>query len=381
MIFSQGCSITIDQDRCLNRKHHAVECNHCSRNCPADAIMTYDTGVCLDAERCSGCGLCLNDCPTQVFRSEQWDETSIIRDIEDEGWTSTEFFCGKHPSPFKKEKSQTRGAVQIPVCLTAISRGAWYELGLKTEIELHLESCAGCPVQAGMGRLEYNTGVASEWLEASGHRAEISAITLNPGGKNKRNLRALESGLKVTSRRDFFLSLMGKGNPKREGIPDRSQAFSSNLNYDREDSLLANWQKRLAKVYPSNVVEGNSQAAYWPTIKKGRGCVNCGMCSMVCPTKTLQIVTDDNSCTHYFTSGLCLDCRICQLFCSRGAISRDREKIAKPFEATRLFTAPITRCRRCESITSVNPEHLCYWCKEEALIDNEFMETCRKLFL
>ncbi|WP_242869956.1 hypothetical protein [Desulfitobacterium hafniense] len=73
--------------------------------------------------------------------------------MEDEAWQGTEFFCGNHPAPFKKKKHQTRGAVQIPACLSTISRGAWYEIGLKTEIELHIEVCEECPMKEAISRL------------------------------------------------------------------------------------------------------------------------------------------------------------------------------------------------------------------------------------
>ncbi|MGE4273334.1 MAG: 4Fe-4S binding protein [Desulfitobacterium sp.] len=381
MIFNQGYSIKIAENRCLNQRHSDVECNHCSRNCPSNAIINHNNGVLLDAERCSGCGVCLSDCPTQVFSSSKWDETTIVQDVLEEGWTTTEFFCGIHPSPFKKEKSKTRGAVQMPACLSAISKGAWYELGLSTEVYLHVEVCEDCPMKNAMERLKYNTSVASEWLEASGHPAEISTIYESQTGNTKRSLRALESGLKATSRRDFFLGLVGKGKPKLEGTPDRSQSFSHDLNLQRVDSLLADWQKRLSKVYSENMVEGYGLPAYWPTIKKSKDCVNCGMCAAVCPSKTLQIVIDGDSCTHYFTSGLCIDCRVCQLFCPREAISRDREKVEKPFEVTRLFTISGINCERCGFSTFANSDNLCYWCKEEVNIDNDFKEACRKIFL
>lgn len=380
MIFDEGYTIKIAENRCLNQRHEAVECNHCSENCPSDAIILCNKHVLLDKKECSGCGLCLSDCPTQVFQAEQWDETSIIRDVEEEGWKVTEFFCGEHTTPFKKEKNRGRGAVQIPACLSVISRGAWYELGLKTEIELHMEQCDECTIKKTLPRLEYDISMASEWLEASGHTVKISTISQSSTGKTKRSLRAIETGLKVSSRRDLFLSFFGKGKQVLENIPNRGKSFSNKLDADTKESLIADWQKRLAKVYSQNMIEG-SPPAYWPSIKKSKDCINCSMCSAVCPAKTLQIIVNNGTCGHYFTSGLCLDCRICQLFCPREAISRDREKVEKPFEVKTIFTARVITCKRCNSFTFENSEHLCYWCKEEAAIDNDLLKSCRNLFL
>jgi MinD superfamily P-loop ATPase len=380
MIFDKANTIKIAEKRCLNQRHEAVECNHCSENCPSDAIIIYNKHVLLDKEECGGCGLCLSDCPTQVFQAEQWDETSIVRDVVEEGWKVTEFFCGEHTSPFKKEKNRDRGAVQIPACLSVISRGAWYELGLKTEIELHLEECDDCPLKKALARLEYDIGMASEWLEASGHSAKFSTISQSSIGKTKRSLRAIETGLKISSRRDLFLSLISKGKQTLGSIAYKGKSFSNKFDEVPRESLVADWQKRLAKVYTENMVEG-SPPAYWPTIKKSKDCINCGMCSAVCPSKTLQIVVNNTTCSHYFTNGLCLDCRICQLFCPKEAISRDREKVEKPFEVKTIVAAPVITCQRCNSFTFKNQDHLCYWCKEEAEIDYSLMKSCRNLFL
>lgn len=380
MIFDKGNSIKIAEDRCLNQSHHAVGCSHCLENCPLDAIILHHGRVLLDKSLCGGCGLCLNDCPTQVFSASQWDETSIVKDVGEEGWKVTEFFCGEHSTPFKKEKSRERGAVQIPACLSSISRGAWYELALATEIELHVEQCEECPMKEALSRLDYNIGMASEWLEASGHTPEISYIRRSSNGKVKRSLEAIESGLKVTSRRDLFVTLFGKGKQVAETAHGRTNSFSNKLDQKRQESMLADWKKRLAKVYTSNMVAG-TPPAYWPTIKKSKNCVNCRMCSAVCPSKTLQIVVDTDSCIHYFTSGLCLDCRICELFCPQMAIARDRERVERPFEITRIFTAPVIPCDRCGSYTFPALGNHCFWCKEESTIENNLKETCRNLFL
>ncbi|RJE47150.1 MULTISPECIES: 4Fe-4S binding protein [unclassified Dehalobacter] len=380
MRFEKGFSIKIAENRCLNQTHHAVECNHCIENCPSKAILLHEHSVYLNKDLCCGCGLCFNDCPTQVFSSSLWDETSIVEEVEEQKWKATEFFCGKHSSPFNKDKTWEMGAVQLPACLSMISKGAWYEFGLKTAIELHLDQCEGCSMSRTLSRLDFNVGTAAEWLEASGCTPEINYIHQSSKGKTKKNLKAIETGLKVTSRRDLFLSVIGKGRQISENIRNNTKSFSKERDQERRNSYLPDWQKRLAEVYPNNRIKGASPA-YWPTIKINDKCVNCGMCTNFCPSKTLKNTVEGGICTRYFTSGLCLDCRICQLFCPREAISRDREKVEKPFEATTLFSAAAIKCRRCTSITFDNTRHLCYWCREETAIDDEIKEKYRKLLL
>jgi ferredoxin len=380
MIFAQGYSMEITETRCLNQRHQGVECSHCIRHCPTEAIFLYKSKIYLDKDKCSGCGLCFSDCPTQVFSSKQWDETTIIQDIQEEEWSTTEFFCELHSEPYQKEKGRARGAVQLPACLGIVSKGAWYELALITKIELHLEQCNSCVLSKSLSRLEYNLSVAAEWLEASGHKPEISFIRQSGQGKAKKSLMAIETGLKVTSRRDLFLSLINKGKQLTGNKPNQAESFPEELDHELINSCLPAWQKRLAEVYTLNWREASYQA-YWPTIKMNDKCVNCGMCSYFCPSGALQIVVKNSNCIHYFTSGLCLDCRICQLFCPREAISRDREKVEKPFETKTIYSAATIKCQRCDSTTFDNPEHLCYWCQQEAANENELKETCKKLFL
>lgn len=379
MIFKKGSLIEIDEKRCLNLMHHGVQCNHCMGHCPEDAIIYYDDRIYLDREKCSGCGLCFSDCPTEVFRSKQWDETSIIRDIEEE-WKITEFFCDKHTAPYKMEKNKERGAVQLPACLSIISKGAWYEAGLRTKIEIHLDQCKECPMYKTVSRLQYNVSMAAEWLEASGHIPSFSYIHQKSQGKLKNSLLAIETGLKVTSRRDLFVSLINKGQKIAGKLPNETDNSSETLDKKIYNDRLPDWQKRFGEIFHKNM-EDNSNPAYWPTIKISNQCVNCGMCSCYCPSGTLQITEKDGVCTHHFTNGFCLDCQICQMFCPKEAITRDREKVENPFEAKNIHCTTSTKCKRCGSITEDSTQNLCFWCKQGDTLDNEIKDSLKNILL
>lgn len=381
MIFAKGAYVEVKEKRCLNLIHHGVECSHCIGHCPSNAIIFDKDHLYLQKDKCSGCGLCFSDCPTEVFSSKQWDETTIAKDIGEEEWKITEFFCDRHTSPYKKDKSRDRGAVQIPACLSSVSKGAWYEIGLKTEVEIHLDQCNECPMSEAIARLEYNLSVAAEWLAACGQDASFSYIQQGCQGKQKKNLLAIETGLKVTSRRDLFVSLFNKGQQIAGKASGGKNTFPEELDSTMRNSCLPDWQRRLAEVFEKNRKE-STNSAYWPSIRiDSNRCMNCGMCSRFCPSGTLQITVKDGSCNHHFTSGLCLDCRTCQLFCPQEAISRDREKVEKPFETVSIYNTLTGSCRNCESTTAHHARTLCYWCEEATASDNELKNSFRKLFL
>ena len=379
MLFNEGHSINVAKDRCLNILYVDMKCSYCLDHCPANAISYNANGLDLNSDLCEGCGLCFQDCPTEVFTSGLWDETAIIYDIQKSGWSIIELFCGKHPAPFKKDSSQDRGAIQIPACLSAISRGAWYELGLNNKLELHLEKCETCSMKDTVSRIQFNISTASEWLYASGYTADISFITSDATGMTRRKFKAIESAVKVTSRRDFFLTFSKTIKSKAELISKKEQySFKRNMN-----SLLPRWHTRLAETYLKDVRGKNEtlHLAYWPIIKIKDNCSGCGMCIIVCPTKTLSITMEGETFARSFTSGLCIDCRLCQTFCPKKAIIRSREQIKTPFTPITLAIGSVNECNCCGKTIYNRMDNLCYWCKEEDKAEKNAMEHYRKLFL
>ncbi|MFB6468122.1 4Fe-4S binding protein [Cytobacillus sp. Hz8] len=384
MIFANGSFLEIEENKCLNLIHHGVECNHCIGNCPNQALHFDNDHVYLEKEKCIGCGLCFNDCPTGVFRSKHWDEITVIKAVEKKEWKITEFFCENHKAPYKQNRDKKRGAIQLPACLSIMSKGGWYELGLYTELELHREECEACPMSETLTRLEYNIGTAAEWLKACGKEPKISFIFKNVNESTKRNLRAIETGLKVTSRRELFISLKDFGRKELINRVDKFVHFSSSSRKSNQmipGSCLPEWRKRLANIYPKNQSHVSS-SAYWPSIKiDNEKCVKCEMCSKFCPAGALRTVIQDGTISHYFSSGLCLDCRTCQLFCPRQAITRGREQLDNPFETQTIATKRVGECQICGNPTSDSLKHFCYMCETEAVNENQLAESFKKIFL
>ena len=189
MLLEQGAYVRINQSRCLNQQHNSVECRHCISHCPGKALALHEGQVYMFTEKCLGCGLCLADCPTQVFTASQWDERMILNDVESQGAAVTQVFCGRHDTPFLGKGDKEKGAIQIPGCLAAISKGLWYELGLKTEVELRLDQCGRCPLNQCMEERGYLAiATAEEWLTASGHPVHFSYVEEAEKVKKKKNL-------------------------------------------------------------------------------------------------------------------------------------------------------------------------------------------------
>lgn len=382
MIFNHGYSIKIDANRCLNQWHEGAQCTHCIDNCPSNALLLDENEIGLNRNLCIGCGLCLSDCPTQAFSSNQWDETTIVGAVEKEEWEVTELFCANHSSPYKQEKDKQRGAIQLPACLSTISKGGYYELGSITKLELHQEQCETCPMAKTLTRLEYNTGTAAEWLKASGREINISFLYKGKNGLTRKNLRAIETGLKVTSRRELFVSLINRGRneliKKVNEFADSKSSTKKSVQL-RPGKCLPDWRKRLADIYPKDQTNV-SNPAFWPTIEINDKCVKCEMCSKFCPAGALQTVMEKGELTHFFNSGLCIDCRTCQLFCSRQAITRDRKQIDNPFEIIPIASKRVATCQTCGKPTYDQSKHLCYMCEKDSVNEDRLVTACKKMF-
>lgn len=290
MLFTNGMFIQMDRTRCLNYQHNGVGCHHCVSHCPGQALSLQYNQISIEKEKCLGCGLCLSDCPTEVFHAKQWDETTVLAEVEKQSTAITQFFCEYNDAPFLSKEDKEKGAIQIPTCLSSLSKGAWYEIGLQTSVELRLEKCQQCPMKSCIDRLQYTVETAMEWLTASGHTHSFTYIDSVETIQRRKRRKAVPTGMKVTSRRDLFLTLFGQS---KEAVQHklRQRDYDSHGKRMRSHSL-SNWQKRLEESYTSHYQQGGSPA-YWPSIEKSESCVNCGMCSNNCPTGALQIKIED----------------------------------------------------------------------------------------
>lgn len=380
MILDKGYSIEVAGERCLNRLHRAIQCTHCESHCPATALVVQEDQVVLDASKCNGCGLCLSECPTQVFTSRRLDETSLLYDVEREGWRTTAVFCGRHTAPFQREEGRARGAVKLPACLAMLSAGAWYELGLLTAVEVHLDQCEGCPAERNLARVEGHLARAAGWLAAAGHEPGFRVVRENCESGGTRTAAAKETGLKVASRRELFLSLFARGRARNAGSRGERDGAERESGHVGRNGCVPEWRRRLAKIFPRSASPG-APAAEWPAITVSDQCTCCGLCGRHCPSGALEAAVEDGSFVLRLTSGLCLECRACEIGCPREAIRCVTERVRAPFEALRVYGAPIVACQRCESPTPAAGGVLCWWCSEERGIDEQFRAACEDLLL
>lgn len=363
MILEQGNSIKMAKNKCLNELHSGASCYHCVQHCPGKSLMIYEHQIYQDPASCLGCGLCLADCPTGVFTSTLWDEKAVSKDLKQKPEETVRIFCGYQDTFTVSDDDKKKGLLLLPGCLSMVSRGGWYEMGLLKKLELRLDKCENCPMRDSLNRLKTAVDTANEWLMACGVMERFSYVNKQEGKLKEKKIKIDPSGIPVTSRRDFFVNLINRGRLSGSGVKSASDTEPSR-EHDEQYSC-ANWQLRLGELYPAQN-SSDKQLAYWPDIKVGSDCVNCGMCTKYCPSRALAKTDGHNRSQRYFTSGYCLDCHLCTLSCPKQCITRDRVPAAQPFTTQLIFETNTCKCLRCGTDTIENPDHLCYWCRSEA---------------
>lgn len=377
MILHNARSIDIHIDRCLNQRHFQAACDHCVRICPVGAITQDDRRVDIKREDCIGCGLCLQQCPAEVFATKKWDERFTLDILPQSGAGKVELLCANHSSTPIDGNSHI---IQVPVCLGAMSKGIWFELGMKGEVFVRLDECQECPMLSAVSSIKNTVEYANEWLQACGYEANILCMEKINHTVQKSRRSAISAGEKRMSRRNFFLNFY---NGAAKTISDAARNGSSRLEVDKRRNAsphIPKWMINLHRVYPGAAHKA-AAPAYWPSIEVNKDCVTCDACTDYCPTGALTSASAEDHYSKYFIPGFCLDCRICVETCPSQAITRSQKPTSLPFQKQKVFESHIESCSRCgRAALSRNHKELCYWCAEEPSIDHLLHDVRRVLF-
>lgn len=65
--------------QCLPLRSPKSKCRLCVENCPANAIEIKQDSIKVADERCTGCGICFNVCPTGVFEMTNFEPETFAK--------------------------------------------------------------------------------------------------------------------------------------------------------------------------------------------------------------------------------------------------------------------------------------------------------------
>jgi ferredoxin len=314
---------------CVRQRHRRSTCTRCVDVCPVGAI-TWDNGLEIDREACTGCGICAAVCPTAALEASGSSNDELLaqvqRAVERRGWVA--FACPR------ARQGGGAGAPGLTVsCLGRLDEGLLVSAAACGAQSTWLVdgACEGCPQAVGRAVAGAALARCNALLEAFGVPARAAFRpdlpgALQAGGGNGSAEGVSRRGLfKVLARETARAGQIGAGPEQgmqarpepRKTVGDLPRALPSSR------LLLLAALKRLGA--PVAAALAGEEDGPFARFALGERCTGCQMCAFFCPTGALVKVEDEGRVGLAFRSALCTNCGLCRDICYRDAVVLDHQ--------------------------------------------------------
>ncbi len=332
-------SINIKPDRCTRIKHKNSQCTLCHLNCAVDAIKvgTPGTTVKIDHEKCTGCGICVNVCPTQTFTLRNNGHKQFLdkcsKFILPDG--TLNITCAERPLGASKVGATVEciGIINVVDILTLYLRGV-------SKFNIFYSNCIECVSKNGSNILEKEVrkllilSTVFEDLNDLQYDIEDDHIKIVfPKQHDIIRIEAEEKPNPTVDRRGVFNFF--KNNIKENAIkgasiiavdePEERTRISFEKFMPIRRKAFLDCIMRLGNLTASEVATGT----LFNNIVIDKKCIYCGMCEKFCPTGSLKINEDKTEIT--FNPSECTSCMLCKPACYHGFLDYKSELELKDF--------------------------------------------------
>ncbi|MEF2276832.1 4Fe-4S binding protein [Deinococcus sp. YIM 134068] len=303
--------------RCLLERQAVGGCDACHATCPHDAITVGPLGdsIRIDPAACTGCGLCVQVCPTGAL---EYDLTPTLQSVRDAGQTGEAgLTCSQSGA----------GGPTLP-CLGRVTpavvaaAGAW---GIPLTM-IHGE-CENCPVGASdvPERLERVVEEANHLRGATGRPAEATVRPATPEDRD----RAV-----TVSRRGAFATLLRAGRQQvAQAIPDRPLPFVDWSQPGERTPEEWRWRARALTPDPAP-----NAGVFWPAPLVDDSCIDCPVCANVCPTGAItRDLKPEGGARLLLNLSACTGCMACVRSCPPDAMHPQDEWLPAAFHTPILI--------------------------------------------
>jgi len=333
---------------CVNKKMKKERCRECSRVCSENAIeFSKNELPYLDKDKCNGCHLCVDVCPSRAFMSGTMKYIRLYQRA-----------LTKAPLVIGCIENGDNVNLKFP-CIYSISNEFLISLLLgydKKEISFYLGDCEECTNNKNYKIFEKRLEEAKEFVNKIKTPPEINYV-----------YEYQENPLdgEPISRRDMFRMFSSETQKNTKDIADEllNKNKASPLPDDRKllIELLKEKNVTLVKDMPLPF-------KFWELTER---CNGCKMCANVCPHKAWEKVVhkerDEIEIRHF--PWLCFKCGICERYCPRNAI-KETSYEGKVFSENIYFKKkllPKLRCPRCRRkfVQTEEMGELCPTCEKK----------------
>jgi len=320
--------ISTDRSRCVRMRFNKNNCSICTASCSTGAISIAG-GITIDAAKCTGCMLCVSECPSGCFSALGDDFTVLLAKLSKAQNSVPACVLGCQSARDTEAHVKT-------CCLGFLSEEHLIALTvyLDKPLYLNLTACGEC-----------RNSYIVERLKERIHNARIKA-SLDVGAKiiAAENKAAIVFEDISLDRRGFFQALKTMTFTQVAGLLDENDAdkpvsySAKRIPLKRE--LLNTAIRKLSDGKPTTAMLSN----YAFTVQAGPSCTNCSACVGMCPTGALKVKKDADGAGILFNSSLCNGCALCRDFCREGAAY-----VSKGFCGDGYFEHDICKSDSCKS--------------------------------
>ena len=363
--------VRVHQNRCVVVRNRNASCMRCAESCTSGAISIIDNEILITSDKCIGCGTCATVCPTCALEAAQPNDTELLltclkaaRQAKGEAIIACEQLLDAASGLFDPEKV-TRvtclGRVDESLLVSLVIAGA-------SSISLIQANCTECEYCIGLETAKLVVNTTNTLLDTWNSSMRIEIVERLP------ETLLLEDGLGYdSSRRDFFMSIVGK--TKTVAAKSLDNAVKDTLGMQEEVELR--YQKVMADGTLPHFIPDRRERLLDRLAQLGdprdevietrlwghvtidlETCNACMMCATFCPTAAISKLLEGNTDTvialeHY--PGDCVKCRCCEDICPTDALT-----LWDGVKASDLLSGNVESYEMGESILKKDPAHSMY---------------------
>ncbi len=329
-------ALHLNPKQCSRLRHRLSKCRLCADHCPTQAI-SWGESLEVNADKCTGCGICANVCPNGVFEANEPNNDTLLSratlGLKVNGQIA--FICSKYQQ--KSAPSITNaGNLLIVPCLGRIDESllvGCVTLGAEA-IWLIDALCQECEYKSGQTIARQTASIANTILGMFGIQKRAFISSELPQRANNGEATVVSSSdlnSEAYSRRDFFRFATRKTNgiaalaasgviesylPENNGTPAKRKPGLPFYLPRKRLQLLGFMRKLGEPVY----LTASSDRLPFCQLEVNDSCTGCGMCAFFCPTGALKKTEGDGQSVITLQLSHCTKCNLCQEICYKGAI-------------------------------------------------------------
>ncbi|MBW6471101.1 MAG: 4Fe-4S binding protein, partial [Methanosarcinaceae archaeon] len=306
----------------------------------------------IDGTACTGCGVCVNVCPTGAFALRDISKENIISSIE-EGKTVV-FSCRTI------EKFDYASYVPVP-CIGYLCEGILIKAASVSEkVILNGAGCDHCKLKIDMDTVQRKINLANTVLGSFGKIQNLELSVDSTGDAPTKDAFGRKSI-------DYLRNMTGDGGQNSEPSGESSIIPVTHM-------LLIDAISSLDEPV-DDVIKLESGPLYNFDIMDA--CNLCGICAAMCPTGALRL-SEDKDRSIEFNISFCIGCDLCKGVCKSDAIDHVADISLSDVISSdwiSLISSELVQCKRCKRyIASINKDDLCPSCSLEQDIERQFLQ-------